>query len=119
MAQPERRWQDKPGQAWPLEERARLSFADAGNPNASRNRHFFFHAFDTWVGVDPGAEMRKLFRVRDDGDGELPLARVHVPGLVRRLHLQVRSGVLTTLRRCCSLRSFWRARPVMRSAQSS
>lgn len=71
-----RRWRDeKAKREHSLEERARLSFADAGNPYASRNRDFFFHAFDTWVDVDPGAEMRKLFRVKNgEGGGLLLLA---------------------------------------------
>ncbi len=43
---------------WPIEERARLAFADPGNEHAARNRDFFFHAFDTWVGVRPGRRVR-------------------------------------------------------------
>jgi hypothetical protein len=79
---PDRKWRDKTGgRLRPIEDRARLSFADAGNPNAPRNRDFLFHAFDTWVGVDPGAEMRKLFRVKNDGGGELLLLASTSPDL--------------------------------------
>ena len=71
---PERRWRDgAAGRLWPIEERARLGFADEGNRNAARNRDFFFHAFDTWVSVVPGTEMRKLFRLRGDDGDALPL----------------------------------------------
>lgn len=71
---PDRKWHDKTGQRlWPIEERARLAFADPGNEDAARNRDFFFHAFDTWVGTDPGAEFGKLFSAGGVGDGPLPL----------------------------------------------
>ncbi len=51
---PDRKWHDKEAQRlWPIEERARLAFADPDNEHAARNRDFFFHAFDTWVGTDP------------------------------------------------------------------
>ena len=78
--QPDRKWHDKPARRlWPIEERARLSFADPYNQHASRNRDFFFHAFDTWIDaitnkpLDPGAELGELFRAGSAGVGELPL----------------------------------------------
>lgn len=58
---------------WPIEKRAALVFADAENPNAGRNRDFFFHAFDTWAGTDPRAELTQLFRAGGVGEGPLPL----------------------------------------------
>lgn len=36
---------------WPLEERARLTFADPSNPNAPQNSDFLFHVVDTWAGI--------------------------------------------------------------------
>lgn len=72
--QPDRRWRDKAAsREWPIEERARLAFADENNANADRNRDFFFHAFDTWSGVDPAAEFSSLFTAGGSGDGPLPL----------------------------------------------
>ena len=74
MAQPDRKWHDKATQRlWPIEERARLAFADPANEHAARNRDFFFHAFDTWVGTDPSAELGKLFTAGGVGEGPLPL----------------------------------------------
>ncbi len=71
---PNRRWRDERAtRTWPLEERARLAFADPGNQNCARNRDFLFHAFDTWVGVDPAAEFSSLFRAGGAGEGPLPL----------------------------------------------
>ena len=59
---PDRKWHDKSAKRlWPIEERARLAFADQGNKHAPRNRDFFFHAFDTWVDTDPGTELGALF----------------------------------------------------------
>jgi hypothetical protein len=50
----DRKWHDKQARRlWPIEERARLAFADPDNEHADRNRDFFFHAFDTWIGADP------------------------------------------------------------------
>ena len=72
--QPDRRWRDRDTRRkWPIEERARLAFADSSNPYSARNRDFFFHAFDTWVGVDPGVELATLFTAGGAGDGPLPL----------------------------------------------
>lgn len=72
--QPDRRWRDKAASRdRPIEERARLSFADAQNKHAERNRDFFFHAFDTWCGTNPNAEMSRLFSAGGYGDGPLPL----------------------------------------------
>ncbi|MFW5473165.1 DUF262 domain-containing protein [Knoellia sp. CPCC 206450] len=72
--QPDRRWRDKStSREWPIEERARLSFADATNEYAERNRDFFFHAFDTWLGVSPDIEFSKLFTAGGSGEGPLPL----------------------------------------------
>jgi hypothetical protein len=71
---PERKWHDKESQRlWPIEERARLAFADGANEHAARNRDFFFHAFDTWVGTDPSVELGKLFTAGGLGEGPLPL----------------------------------------------
>lgn len=72
--QPDRRWWDRSTQRMhTFEERARLSLADESNPHALRNREFFFHAFETWVGVNPGDEFRRLFRTETEGAGDLPL----------------------------------------------
>ncbi len=72
--QPDRRWRDKgTGRKHPIEERARLAFADTSNPNAARNRDFCFHAFDTWVGVNPSRELATLFSAGGAGEGPLPL----------------------------------------------
>lgn len=72
--QPNRRWRDKEAsREWPLEERARLAFADPNNQHSARNRDFFFHAFDTWEGVRPAAEFARLFTARGAGEGPLPL----------------------------------------------
>ncbi len=71
---PDRKWHDKEAQRiWPLEERARLTFADPSNPNATRNRDFFFHAFDTWVGVNPHELLGSVFDADGEGAGALPL----------------------------------------------
>ncbi|WP_141013054.1 DUF262 domain-containing protein [Nocardioides sambongensis] len=71
---PDRKWHDKSAnRLWPIEERARLAFADAGNEHAARNRDFFFHAFDTWVDTDPGTELGALFRAGGTGRGPIPL----------------------------------------------
>lgn len=71
---PERKWHDKATRrTWPIEKRAALAFADAANPNAERNRDFFFHAFDTWVNTDPRAELAQLFKAGGVGEGPLPL----------------------------------------------
>ncbi len=60
-SQPDRRWRDKSAsREWPIEERARLAFADERNEHAQRNREFFFHAFDTWCGVNPVDEFGLL-----------------------------------------------------------
>lgn len=72
--QPNRRWRDNArSREWPLEERARLAFADPNNAHSARNREFFFHAFDTWDGVSPAAELSKLFSAGGTGQGPLPL----------------------------------------------
>jgi hypothetical protein len=72
--QPDRRWRDKAAsREWPIEERARLAFADENNEHASRNRDFFFHAFDTWSGVEPAAEFSNVFTAGGTGEGPLPL----------------------------------------------
>lgn len=72
--QPDRRWRDKAAsREWPIEERARLAFADENNQHADRNQDFFFHAFDTWSGVKPAAELSKVFRAGGTGEGPLPL----------------------------------------------
>jgi hypothetical protein len=71
---PDRRWRDTQAtREWPLEERARLAFADPDNQYSARNRDFFFHAFDTWIGVSPTAEFSKLFTAGGVGEGPLPL----------------------------------------------
>lgn len=71
---PERRWRDKGSrQLLPLEERARLALADPGNGYAERNRDFFFHAFDTWVGTDPAEVFNGLFAVGKTRNDSLPL----------------------------------------------
>lgn len=70
----DRKWRDKDsGRPWPLEERARLAFAEPSNAQAARNRDFFFHAFDTWVGVDPASVFHTLFAVGVSEKGSLPL----------------------------------------------
>lgn len=72
--QPDRRWRDEgAGQQRSIEERARLAFADKSNLNAARNRDFCFHAFETWVGVEPFAEFATLFMAGDEGEGPLRL----------------------------------------------
>lgn len=72
--QPNRRWREKEAsREWPLEERARLSFADPDNQHSARNRDFFFHALDTWEGVRPTAEFSRLFTAGGAGEGPLPL----------------------------------------------
>lgn len=72
--QPDRRWRDKgTSREWPIEERARLAFADPNNEHSARNRDFFFHAFDTWAGVHPAAEFSRLFTAGGAGEGPLPL----------------------------------------------
>jgi hypothetical protein len=76
---PDRKWHDKAARRpRSLEERAHDAFADPGNPNATRNRDFFFHAFDTWIdhdgrALDPALELGKLFRASEVGEGPLPL----------------------------------------------
>lgn len=71
---PERKWHDKATRrTWPIEKRAELAFADVTNPHAKRNRDFFFHAFDTWVGTDPREEFEQLFTAGGAGRGPLPL----------------------------------------------
>lgn len=78
---PDRKWRDKSaGRLWPLEERARLAFAEPSNPYVPRNRDFFFHAFDTWIPAnpaqhaDPAAELSQLFSLTSDPREEtLPL----------------------------------------------
>jgi hypothetical protein len=73
-ANPDRRWRDvEKHRKRTIEERAQLAFADPSNPNASWNRDFFFHAFDTWVGKDPGEELGRLFSANGVGEGPLPL----------------------------------------------
>ncbi|CUR58016.1 conserved hypothetical protein [metagenome] len=80
--QPNRRWRDKEAsREWPLEERARLSFADPRNQHSARNRVFFAHAFDTWEGVRPAAEFCRLFTAGGVGDGPLPLLVSSSPDL--------------------------------------
>ena len=58
---------------WPIEERARLAFADPDNPHAARNRDFFFHAFDTWVGTDLAPSSASCSPRAALGEGPLPL----------------------------------------------
>jgi len=71
---PDRRWHDATkSRERLLEDRARLAFADPANPEATRNREFFFHAFDTWAGVSPADEFAKLFTAGGTGEGPLPL----------------------------------------------
>lgn len=71
---PDRKWRDKAAKRpLSLEERALLTFADPANPNAERNRDFFFHAFDTWVGTSPRAELEQVFSISGVGTGPLPL----------------------------------------------
>lgn len=76
---PDRKWRDKAAKrARPLEERAYNAFASPSNANATRNRDFFFHAFDTWIdpsgrALSPADELAKLFRGGGSGDGPLPL----------------------------------------------
>lgn len=73
---PDRKWhhQGKVNQRlWPLEGRARMTFADPANEHALRNRDFFFFAFDTWVGTDPRTELERLFTAGEEGHGSLPL----------------------------------------------
>lgn len=80
----DRKWHDKQARRlWPIEERARLAFADPDNEYATRNLDFFFHAFDTWIGPDPvsnirvpsdpSAEFSKLFTAGSLGKGTVPL----------------------------------------------
>ena len=80
----DRKWHDKQAQRlWPIEERARLALADPDNEHAARNRDFFFHAFDTWIGadpvtsikvpLDPSAEFSRLFTAGGVGEGSIPL----------------------------------------------
>ncbi|MCI9870512.1 DUF262 domain-containing protein [Arthrobacter humicola] len=80
----DRKWHDKQARRlWPIEERARLAFADPDNEYATRNLDFFFHAFDTWIGADPVSNMRvpsdpraefsKLFTAGGVGTGPVPL----------------------------------------------
>ena len=69
-----RKWRDKDaGRLRSLEERAMLAFADPANEHASRNREFFFHAFDTWVGEDPAQAFDEFFSAGGSGSGPLPL----------------------------------------------
>ena len=71
---PDRKWHDKAARRlWPIEKRAELAFADPDNEHAERNRDFFFHAFDTWVGTDPRVELGELFTAGGSGTGPLPL----------------------------------------------
>ena len=80
---PDRRWRDKHAtREWSLEERARLAFADPDNEHSARNRDFFFHAFDTWEGVNPAAEFSKLFSAGGVGEGPLPLLVSTSPDLL-------------------------------------
>jgi hypothetical protein len=83
--QPDRRWRDKAAsREWPIEERARLAFAAVNNEHAARNRDFFFHAFDTWSGARPAAELSKLFTAGGSGEGPLPLLVSTSPDLFGR-----------------------------------
>lgn len=81
---PDRKWHDKAARRlWPIEERARLAFGDPDNEHAARNRDFFFHAFDTWIGADPDTRLRvpldpralfsMLFVAGGVGEGPIPL----------------------------------------------
>lgn len=81
---PDRKWHDKAARRlWPIEERARLAFGDPDNEQAARNRDFFFHAFDTWIGTDPGTQLRvpvdpsaefgKLLTAGGNSSGPIPL----------------------------------------------
>ena len=80
---PDRRWHDKStSREWPLEERARLALADPNNQHSARNRDFFLHAFDTWVGVRPADEFSKLFTAGEAGNGPLPLLVSTTPDLL-------------------------------------
>lgn len=73
-AQPGRRWRDQTAsRERPLEDRARLAFADPANEFAPRNRDFLFHAFDTWTDTDPTDEFSRLFTANGEGGGPLPL----------------------------------------------
>ncbi|MGY3317443.1 DUF262 domain-containing protein [Arthrobacter sp. TE12232] len=80
----DRKWHDKQARRlWPIEERARLAFADPDNEYATRNLNFFFHAFDTWIRADPvtnirvpsdpSVEFSKLFTAVGVGEGPVPL----------------------------------------------
>lgn len=80
--EPDRRWRDKlASREWPIAERARLALADDSNAHAERNRDFFFHAFDTWVGAVPEVELRSVFTAGGEGDGPLPLLVSTAPDL--------------------------------------
>jgi len=71
---PDRKWKDKSGRRLrTLEERAHLAFVHSSNPQALRNRDFFFHAFDTWVGTRPRDELEQLFSAAGAGTGPIPL----------------------------------------------
>lgn len=71
---PERKWRNKDAShLLSLEERARLALADPDNDHAARNRDFFFHAFDTWIGTTPASVFGELFSAGDSQDGSLPL----------------------------------------------
>ena len=61
--------------------------------NTPRNRDFFFHAFDTWVGPDPRAPIGNC-SPRARGGGRSRSSRHPRP--LWRPHRQVRSGVLGT-----------------------
>lgn len=56
----------------PLEDRARLLFA-GGDPQGERILDFFFHAFDTWAGVDPRDVFEELFSSFRRRSGGVPL----------------------------------------------
>lgn len=71
---PERKWRNKDARhLLPLEERARLALAEPDNIHAERNRAFFFHSFDTWVGSSPASAFEELFTTGDPADEAVPL----------------------------------------------
>lgn len=110
--QPERRWREPGGaRERPLEERARLALADPNNEHAARNRDFFFHAFDTWMGVQPADEFSALFTAVGAGAGRLPLLVSTSPDLFGSCIANTDTSVSSrSRRRSCSSPSCWPAR---------
>lgn len=65
-----------------LEDRARLVFA-AENPHAEQHLDFFFHAFDTWTGVDSQHEFDAVFTTGVHVDGRVRLFESRATDLFR------------------------------------